>query len=287
MYDFWSEADSGTRNWILKTVGANFAYGTILRDQVSGASWIYGANGYEDDLYRHWIPDGATYNCLVNNGAKVLNRSLRTIEALPDMVGNHAHCAPRSPTPTPQPTATAGPTAPTATPGSTPPTPTPTATTAPVQHNPVDAYSNYGQSNLLGHAMCRGNPDNSLSMPGGIATQTFKAPSGVATLSSAKIQVDPAPVTAHLSVAVNGKVVASTAATAVGDTHFNFGPVGVHAGDTITLTISFTATAGKIITLYTVGNPGGKFTATNTCPDGAPNYSTTTAGLRAVVSGMS
>ena len=73
MYDFWSEADSGTRNWILKTVGANFAYGTILRDQVSGASWIYGANGYEDDLYRHWIPDGATYNCLVNNGAKVLN----------------------------------------------------------------------------------------------------------------------------------------------------------------------------------------------------------------------
>ena len=282
---YWSEADGDTHQWILNTIGANVPYGTILRDQASGASWIYGTNGYEDDLYRHWIPNGTIYNCLINNGAGVLNLPLRTIEALPDMVDNHATCAPRSPTATPQPTATTGPTSPTATPGSTPPTPT--STTAPVQHNPVDAYSNYGQSNLAGHAMCRGNPGNPLSMPGGVATQTFTVLNGVSSLNSAMIQIDPASVTAHLSVLVNGNVVATTAADAVGDTHFNFGSVSVSPGDQVTLRIEFTATYGKIITLYTVGNPGGHFSARNSCPDGAPNFDSTTSGLRAVVSGLS
>ena len=136
--------------------------------------------------------------------------------------------------------------------------------------------------------MCRGNPGNYLSMPGGTATQTFTVPSGVASLSSAMVQIDPdATVTAHFSISVNGHVAATTTATAVGDTHFNFGSVSVHAGDTITLSITFSATYGKIITVYTVGNPGGRFTASNSCPDGAPNYTTTSSGLRAVVSGMS
>jgi hypothetical protein len=287
---YWSESDVTTRNWILSYVfstlgsnglnrGAPPSDGAILRDRQSGARWQYTGS------YRYAISDDATYNCLVENGKPVVELSRLTIEALPQMVGSHASCTRQSPTATPQPTATTGPTSPTATPGSTPPTPT--STTAPVQHNPVDAYSNYGQSNLAGHAMCRGNPGNPLSMPGGVATQTFTVQGGVASLNSAMIQVDPASVTAHLSVSVNGNVVATTAADAVGDTHFNFGPVSVHPGDEVTLRIEFTATYGKIITLYTVGNPGGHFSARNSCPDGAPNFDSTTSGLRAVVSGLS
>jgi hypothetical protein len=155
------------------------------------------------------------------------------------------------------------------------------------QPQPLDAYSNYGPANA-GHAMCRGNPGNSLSMPGGTVSQTFTVPTGVASLSSALVQIDPDPsVTAHLSVAVNGNIAATADAAAAGDTRFVFGPVSVSAGDAIKLTISFTATYGKIITVYTAGNPGGTFTASNSCPDGAPNVSTTSTGLRAVVSGMS
>jgi hypothetical protein len=84
---YWSDADGDTRNWVLSTVGATAPYGAILRDRASGASWLYEADGY-----RHWIPDGGTYNCLVHNGATVLNRPLRTVEALPDMVGSWASC---------------------------------------------------------------------------------------------------------------------------------------------------------------------------------------------------
>lgn len=167
------------------------------------------------------------------------------------------------------------------------PVPAPPTPVTPVPSQPVDAYSNYGQSNLWGHSMCRGNPAVPLSMPGGVGTQTFTVPSGVASLASAKIQIDPAPVTAQLTVAVNGQVEANTSAAAVGDTYFNFSPITVHRGDTITLTITFSATSGKIITLYTVGNPGGVFTSRNSCPDGASNDTVTNGGLRAVVSGMS
>jgi hypothetical protein len=94
---YWSEADSDTRNWILSTVGANFASETILRDQASGTSWLY-----KEDGYRHWIPDGRTYNCLVNNGATVPPDppSLRTIEALPDKVGSKSEWASCTSTPT-------------------------------------------------------------------------------------------------------------------------------------------------------------------------------------------
>lgn len=170
----------------------------------------------------------------------------------------------------------------------TPVPPTPPTPVTPVPHNPVNAYNNYGSSNVVGRAMCRGNPGNSLSMPGGTASQTFSVPSGVGTLSSALVQIDPdSTVTAHLSLAVNGNVVATTSAAAAGDTHFTFGPVAVSPGDAVTLSITFTATYGKIITVYTVGAPGGTFTASNSCPDGAPSLTTTSTGLRAVVSGLS
>lgn len=189
-------------------------------------------------------------------------------------------------TPSSQPPAPGQPTQPTPPPAQ-PPQPTPAPTQPPQQPQPVDAYSNYGEP-AVGHAMCRGNPGNSLSMPGGTVSQTFTVPDGVASLNSALVQIDPdSSVTAHLSIAVNGNVVATADAAAAGDTRFQFEPVSVSAGDQITLTISFTATYGKIITVYTVGSPGGTFTASNSCPDGAPNVSTTSTGLRAIVSGMS
>ncbi len=275
---FWSEADTDTRHWVLSTVGATAPYGAILRDQASGVSWLYGS-----DLYRHWIPDASTYNCLVDNGAQVINRPLRTIEALPDDVGSWAPCAPTQPTPTsPVPTSTVA----------TISTPTPvtlvTSTATPGSApQPVNAYDNYGPANA-GYPMCRGNPSNPLSMPGGTVTQTFLVPDGVASLNGAEVQIDPDPsVTAQLSITINSAVSATADAAAAGDTYFSFGPVSVSAGNEVTLTISFTATYGKITTVYTAGVPGGTFTTADSCPDGASNVSLTSTGLRAVVSGFS
>ncbi len=150
---------------------------------------------------------------------------------------------------------------------------------------PVNAFDNYGPA-VAGHAMCRGNPSRPESMPGGTATQTFTVPANVRTLESALVQIDPDPsVTAHAALVVNGTAKASADAAANGDTRFRFGSVPVAAGDQISLSISFTATYGKIITVYGAGNPGGTFNASNSCPDGAQSFSTSAHGLRAVISG--
>jgi hypothetical protein len=168
-----------------------------------------------------------------------------------------------------------------------PPATTPAGNPPPANPQPVNAYDNYGPANA-GHAMCRGNPGRPESLPGGTASQTFLAPGGVATLSAALVQIDPdSTVTARLTVYVNGSAVAFATAAAVGDTTFRFGPVGVRPGDTVTISITFSATYGKIITVYTAGNPEGTFTASNSCSDGAPSLSTSATGLRAVVSGTS
>jgi hypothetical protein len=151
----------------------------------------------------------------------------------------------------------------------------------------VNAYDNYGPANA-GHAMCRGNPGRPESMPGGTASQAFTVGHGVATLNSALLQIDPdSSVTGHLALYVNGNLAATADAVAAGDTRFSFASVAVRQGSSVTLSISFTATSGKIITVYTAGSPGGTFTASNSCSDGAPNVSATSTGLRAVVSGMS
>jgi hypothetical protein len=150
---------------------------------------------------------------------------------------------------------------------------------------PVNAYDNYG-GGAVGHAMCRGNPGRPESMPGGTASQAFSVPAGVAAIDHALVQIDPdSSVTAHATLSVNGSAAASADAAASGDTSFAFSRVNVRQGDTVSLSISFTASSGKIITVYTVGSPGGTFTASNSCSDGAPNVSTPTTGLRAVVSG--
>jgi lysophospholipase L1-like esterase len=167
----------------------------------------------------------------------------------------------------------------------TPPAPAPETPSGPPS-NPtrINLYDNYG-GGAAGHAMCRGNPGRPESMPGGVGTETFTVPANVASVDSALVQIDPDPsVTAHATLSVNGVAQASAEATAVGDTRFNFPSVGVRPGDSLSLTISFTATSGKIITLYTVGSPGGTFTASNSCSDGAPSF-TTGDGLRAVISG--
>jgi hypothetical protein len=101
--------------------------------------------------------------------------------------------------------------------------------------HPVNAYDNYGLA-TLGHAMCRGNPGRPESMPGGTATQTFTVPAGVASLSSALVQIDPdSTVTAHLALAVNGVSSATATASAGGDTSFSWSPVPVKPESTDSL----------------------------------------------------
>lgn len=243
------------------------------------------------DLKRYWIPSSSIFYCLEGQG--IVNAgplSSQILDQLQDQTGQWAKCSSASPpmapvaavlTPTPSSPPVSIPTV------TSPPVSIPTVTPTPVPAQPVDAYSNYGPANT-GYPICRGNPGNTLSMPGGTISQTFTVPGGVASLNSAMVQIDPdATVTAHLSIAVNGVVAATTDAAAAGDTHFNFASVSVSAGDVVTLSISFTATYGKIITVYTAGDPGGTFATADTCPDGASNVSLTNTGLRAVVYGMS
>ena len=157
--------------------------------------------------------------------------------------------------------------------------------TRPPPHR-VDAYGNYGSA-TSGHAMCRGNPGTPSSVPGGTASQTFTVPAGVASLDHALIQIDPDNrVNAHLDVYVDGAHRASADAAAAGDTHFAFPSVAVSPGSTVTFSIGFSASFGKIITVYSAAAVGGTLTIGNSCPDGAPSLSTP-FGLRAVVSGWS
>jgi hypothetical protein len=107
-----------------------------------------------------------------------------------------------------------------------------------------------------------------------MVSQTFTVPTGIASLNSALVQIDPdSTVTAHMSLTVNGNVVAAASAAASGDTQFRFWPAYVNAGDVVTLSISFTATYGKLITVYTAGGPGGKLTTSSICPARALNVS--------------
>lgn len=173
-------------------------------------------------------------------------------------------------------------------PVTTPPTLPPTTEAAVVVSQRVSAYDNYGPAIQPGQAMCSGNPARPESMPGGALTQTFVVPHGVNALDSATIQIDPNPaVTAHVSLAVSGGGQVSAAAAAAGDTGFSFSRLAVSPGQTVTLSLRFTATQGKLITVYVAGAPGGQFQAQNSCSDGAPSTTRSPEGLRAVISGWS
>ena len=173
-------------------------------------------------------------------------------------------------------------------PVTTPTSPTsPPTTPPPAAPSSVSPYNNYGPANA-GHAMCRGNPDRPESMPGGTVTQTLTIPPGVGSIDAATVQIDPdSTVTAHATLLVNGTAEAYDDQAAAGDTHFTFPSVSVTAGDTLSLQITFSASYGKIITVYTAGDPGGTFSASNSCSDGAPNDLDSSTGLRAVISGLS
>jgi hypothetical protein len=152
----------------------------------------------------------------------------------------------------------------------------------------VAAYDNYG-GGATGHAMCRGNPGRPESMPGGWVTQTFTVPNGVARLDQILVQIDPTQsVTANLTLTINGSVRATRSVSPTGDTYFDVGSVAVRPGDSGSIRIDFTATVGKIITVYSVGSPGGVLTIQNSCSDGAPDFGPTTGtGLRARILGWS
>lgn len=174
---------------------------------------------------------------------------------------------------------------PTPSPTPIPPPPPPPTTPAPAVR--VAAYENYGTANA-GRAMCRGNPGRPESMPGGTVSQTFTVGSGIAAIDEVLVQIDPdSTVTGHGSLDVNGSRKATSDATAAGDTTFSFSRVAVAAGDQVRFSVTFSATFGKIITVYTAGNPGGQFMTSNSCSDGAPSVSLTSTGLRAVVRGWS
>lgn len=190
----------------------------------------------------------------------------RTTGPVPFTIGQAA--APN--TPTPQPTSS-----------STAPTPRPSGSNAPQSHT---FFDNYGPT-TAGVPMCRGNPSRPESMPGGTVTQSFTA-NATGAVDTATVQIDPdTSVTATATINVNGTDVATTSQPATGDVVFHFSPVAVTAGATVSLRISFSATFGKIITVYEVGNPGGTLSVVNTCPDGAPTFTRTDTGLRAVIAG--
>jgi hypothetical protein len=156
-----------------------------------------------------------------------------------------------------------------------------------VQPAPVHGavFDNYGAAVQPGIPMCLGNPGRPESLPGGVVTQTFAVPAGATSVDRAMVQIDPnggATATATLS-GPSGSTTAT--ATPVGDTVFTFSPLSVSGGSQVTLTITFSSTHGKLITVYKTGGPGGSFRVDNSCSDGAPTVDLTPYGLRATVSG--
>jgi len=159
--------------------------------------------------------------------------------------------------------------------------------TLPPNPVPVDIYNNYG-SGAAGIPMCRGNPNFPNSMPGGTASQSMTVPSGVEFVDQVMIQIDPAPtqVFADLQIFENGNLIYDGTQGTNGDTVWSFDPLSVSPGDQLTLQLSFSANSGQIITIYQVGNPGGTLTVSNSCPNDNESFSTTSSGLRAVVTGL-
>ena len=129
---------------------------------------------------------------------------------------------------------------------------------------------------ISGVPMCRGNPGRPESVPGGSVDQGFAGPSGSSTVDTAQVTIDPDPtVIAHLSIAVNQRTVAEADSAAAGDTIFRFKPIHLLGHEIINLRISFTATSGKIITIYTshASQNALGFAVHNSCSDGAPTFS--------------
>jgi hypothetical protein len=77
-------------NWIRwVTQMPNVGSGTIVRDQVSGNSWLV-----QPDGYRNYIATAAVYNCLTAQGHVPINMAQIDIDTIPDRVGTAAACTP-------------------------------------------------------------------------------------------------------------------------------------------------------------------------------------------------
>jgi hypothetical protein len=67
-----------TLDWIRSHLALpNVSPGRIVRDPVTGESWLIDGDGF-----RRHIPDGGTYECLVANGASVVNLPRPTLELM-------------------------------------------------------------------------------------------------------------------------------------------------------------------------------------------------------------
>jgi len=64
--------------------------GKIVREVVSGDSWLVGTDGR-----RHWVPTGIDYRCLQDKGIEVVNLEWASISLISDAIGDHAVCTPR------------------------------------------------------------------------------------------------------------------------------------------------------------------------------------------------
>jgi hypothetical protein len=150
----------------------------------------------------------------------------------------------------------------------------------------VNAYDNFAPVTSAGHAMCLGNPGRPESMPGGTVTQAFVVPAGVAAIDTVKMDVDPnSQATLTLTVSTSTGTWSATTVPTGDTTTFAVGRIVVSPGEGVTLTVRFSSTLGKLLTVYTVGSSSSVFTARNSCSDGAPNYDG--SALRAVVYGWS
>ncbi|MFE9747148.1 DUF4407 domain-containing protein [Saccharothrix saharensis] len=202
---------------------------------------------------------------------------------------------PAPPTTTPKPPARTSPPPAATTRQPTAPRPPITTEPPPTTTAPQDpsrkllVYDNYGPVTTAGTAMCAANPKRPESMPSGTVEQTFTIPAEATSVESATVQIDHNPsMTVRARLSVNGAAQATDDRTPVGDTTFTFGRVPVRPGDRVTLALSWTATAGKLDTIYTTGSPpDSHLVITNNCPDyGTPRRLDTTAtGLRATVTG--
>lgn len=151
----------------------------------------------------------------------------------------------------------------------------------------VTAYDNYGTVTSPGIPMCTGNPSRPESLPGGSVSQTFTVPAGVNSIDSSLVQIDPnSGVKVEASIQVDGQVRARDTQSPTGDTNFSFSSVPVTPGQQVTLALTWSATQGKLNTVYLVGSPANSHVIiSNSCSDGAPSVDRTDTGLRAIVRG--
>jgi hypothetical protein len=81
--------------WIDRVTGLpSVGAGTIVRDEVTGTSWLV-----ESDGFRHWIPNGGTYECLTRLGSSVDNMTLFSAESIPEDYTDNASCSSPNPQP--------------------------------------------------------------------------------------------------------------------------------------------------------------------------------------------